>query len=226
MVDDLILFVGRLEFGRAAVRADFYPVFGLVHFSVGRLGLAADGAALQPPRLIVFEILQLQVVDPGVKPDAAVTVLIIRDVLRHQILCGRRLVAGLKLRLRFALFVYVNAVPLLDVGFGLRQLEDDVIHILDAGEYAVLRHDFARVEQRYRQLSDGAVGAARVVPFYEPECASLERDGPLGLVVELLERHPVKLVAEHVLDELRLRLVAFFHGRDLRLRYRRVYLRL
>ena len=185
---------------------------------VHRFQGAALSAAPQPSGLIVLHVLQGRVVDPGVQADAALFVSVVGDVLGDHVVGGAGLHRALDIRLCLALVPHVHAVLALDVLLGLRDFEDDVVHVLDACVHAVLRDNLLGVDGGYRQLTDGCVGAALVVPLHQKGRASLNWNRSLLDVVDGLKGEPVQLVAQHVLNELGPPLVLLPAGRDLWLR--------
>ena len=176
---------------------------------------AAGRAAPEPPRLIVLEVLELHVADPGVEAYPARVVAVIGYVLRHQAGGGVGLAAALNLRLLLALVGHVHAIAPVDVLLGLRHFEDDVIHVLDARIHAVLRHELFGVDGAHGQLANGVVGALSVVPFHEVRAAALDGHRPLHEVVYLLKRQAVELVSQHVLDDFCKAFVLGPYGGDL-----------
>ena len=216
------VFVLRADCGCGLVKHLLGDVLYILH----RLQRPAHGAAAQTASLVVLQVLQLRVAHPRIEADAPGVVAVVRYVLRYHVLGRVGLRGALDVRLGLALGAHVHAVAPADVLSRLRHFEDDVVHILDAGVHARLRHYLLGMDGGDGQLADGVVRPLRVVPLNEVRRPALDGHRPLHHVVQFLEWQPVHLVAQHVLDYLRQRLVLRPHGRDLRRGQRAVYLAL
>ena len=180
-----------------------------------RLRLPALRAPLEPPGLIVLDVLQLLIAHPAVNADASGVVAVVGGVLGHQILRGPLPLRAPDPGLRLPRVLHVHAIPPLDGGLGLGQLEDDVVHLLDAAGNARLRDDLLGMPHGNCHLAHGVVAPPAVVPLHMEEAAALDGDRAILHVVEVLHGQPVQLVAQHILDEPGKALVLFPPGGDL-----------
>ena len=170
--------------------------------SVLVLRLPAHGADLPAAALVVVQVLQHNVVDPAEQANTAVVLPVVHDILCHGgVLVALALPRG---RFVFRLFLgfqfHVHTIPALDVPLGLRDLQENVIHVLNAREYARLRDHQLWVHGRYHHVTHGARPFHCLVPLHQIQPAALDGYRPLHKVVDFFKRHPLQFVAQHCLD--------------------------
>ena len=150
--------------------------------------LAAGGAFLHPPHLIVLQILHHRVVHPAVAANAALAV---AEVARHQ---------------RHDLAAVVGAVPQppgVGVGFvlvllqrhaegisdlppGGGRFQKDPVHIRHLTDVG-LRDDPSGMHHRYPQVAHPVLAADAVLPVHQQSVAALHGADALPLIVEPLK---------------------------------------
>ncbi|CAN4008751.1 DUF4252 domain-containing protein, partial [Dysosmobacter welbionis] len=161
---------------------------------------AAVGTDRHTPRLVVLQVLQLDVVDPHIAVDPALVVFGVADVHRHSVV-RRVFIAGAPhLGLLLALVFHIHAVPAPDALLRGGLADDEPIHVLDAGVDAGLRGELLRMQHRHFLFAYRVVGPLPVVPGHQEAYAALDGDCPLRLVVDGLEGQAVQLAAQPVLD--------------------------
>ena len=161
---------------------------------------AAVGTDRHPPRLVVLQVLQLDVVDPHIAVDPAPVVFGVADVHRHSVV-RRVFIAGAPhLGLLLALVFHIHAVPAPDALLRGGLADDEPVHVLDAGVDAGLRGELLRMQHRHFLFAYRVVGPLPVVPGHQEAYAALDGDRPLRLVVDGLEGQAVQLAAQPVLD--------------------------
>ena len=158
------------------------------------------GTDRHTPRLVVLQVLQLDVVDPHIAVDPALVVFGVADVHRHSVV-RRVFIAGAPhLGLLLALVFHIHAVPAPDALLRGGLADDEPIHVLDAGVDAGLRGELLRMQHRHFLFAYRVVGPLPVVPGHQEAYAALDGDCPLRLVVDGLEGQAVQLAAQPVLD--------------------------
>ena len=185
------------------------------HVPLPGLHLAALTAPAEPPGLVVLQVLQLRVPDPGVLADPTLAVVGIAHVHGDHLVRRGLSVAAPQLRQLLPLVADVHAVHRFHPLLGGGQAEDDVVHVLQGGVDPLLGDHLLGVSGGHGHLPGGVVGSLPVVPLHVVKAATLDGDRPLLHVVDVLHGQPVQLVSEHVLDDLGQGLVLLPPGSDL-----------